>query len=115
MTEFTKISGLVADEPQTMILLNRGYAPEQRFAGQWFEIEPAMYDYFLGILPPKHFTGAAFVMCEPATDTLSDAFIKHRGRAFCLAVTHTNQMAFCETVKAFSAVIDQSADTQVSA
>lgn len=115
MDDFKKISDLVADEHQTFVLLNRGYAPEQRSAGQWFEVEPRLYDYFLGVLPPKHFLGTAFVVAEAATDTLSDAFVMHEGRGFCLSVMNTGQMAFQNTVKEFCAHVRATSTARVTA
>ena len=108
MANFQKISEGVSGEADTFKLLNRGYTPDVRQAGQWFETEPEMYEYFLGILPPKHWQGSAFVMSEAATEFLSDAWIKIGDRAFCLAVQNTGERAFVETVQAFRAhVVEQ--------
>lgn len=103
--DFQRIGTGVADRQETFALLNRGYEPDQRSAGQWFETTPEMWDYFLGVLPPLHFTGTAFVMSEAATDTLSDAWIKVGKRAFCLSVRHTSQSDFIAMVAAFRAEI----------
>ncbi|UUV08727.1 DUF1419 domain-containing protein [Ruegeria sp. YS9] len=107
MTDFVKISEGVSGESETFKLLNRGYTPDVRKAGQWFEVEPQMWDYFLNVLPPKHWLGGAFVMSEAATEFLSDAWIKIGDRAFCLAVQNTGQGPFSETVSAFHAHVAQ--------
>jgi hypothetical protein len=102
MSDFEMIGdGTVAQERETFALINRGYDPAVRRAGQWFETTPAMFDYFLGILPPRHFLGFAFVMSEAATDHLSDAWIISGNRAFCLAVENASQIAFQNTVRDF--------------
>ncbi|WP_179381302.1 DUF1419 domain-containing protein [Jannaschia marina] len=102
MSDFVMIGdGTVAGHDQTFALINRGYDPENRKAGQWFETTPEMFDYFLNILPPRHFLGFAFVMSEAATESLSDAWIMHGKRAFCLAVRNGSQMDFQETVRGF--------------
>lgn len=101
MTDFSKINEGVADEAETFKVLNRGYGPDVRKAGQWYEVEREMWDYFLGVLPPKHWLGGAFVMSEAATAYLSDAWIKIGDRAFCLTVENTGQDAFAETVAGF--------------
>ncbi|MGH1416320.1 MAG: DUF1419 domain-containing protein [Pelagimonas sp.] len=102
MENFEKISEGVSNESETFKLLNRGYGPDVRKAGQWFEVEPETWDHFLNVLPPKHWLGGAFVMSEAATEFLSDAWIKIGDRAFCLAVQNTGQQVFGETVQAFT-------------
>lgn len=103
MDDFQSIGEGVADRTATFALLNRGYEAHQRRAGQWFEVEPEMWDYFLNILPPANFTGSAFVLSEAATESLSDAWIMVGKRAFCLAVRHGSQADFLATVAAFGA------------
>lgn len=107
MDNFRNIGDGVATKTATFALLNRGYEAHQRSAGQWFETTLAMWDYFLGILPPVNFTGSAFVMSEAATESLSDAWIMVGKRAFCLSVERTPQADFIATVAAFEAHVRQ--------
>ena len=102
MSDFFKINDGVADEAETFRVLNRGYEPDVRKVGQWYEVEPEMWDYFLNVLPPKHWLGGAFVMSEAATEYLSDAWVKIGDRAFCLTVENTDHDVFAQTVTAFS-------------
>ena len=105
--DLQRIGTGVADRQETFALLNRGYDPQQRSAGQWFETSREMWDYFLGVLPPLHFTGTAFVMSEAATGILSDAWIIAGDRAFCLAVPTGSQTDFIATEAAFRAHLTQ--------
>ena len=82
MTTFVKISEGVADHDQTFELINRGYGPEQRQSGQWFETTEEMYTYFHEILPPLDWTTSGFTMREFATGFLTDSFVKFGERYF---------------------------------
>lgn len=92
-------NGDVARHEETFALINRGYGPDQRKAGQWFETTEEMYWHFLEVLPPRHFGGGAFMMCEKSTCTLSDAFVQQGERYFCLTVDHT--APFAPVIRAF--------------
>lgn len=110
MSDFKMIGdGTVADREQTFAHINRGYDPANRQAGQWFETTPEMFDYFLEVLPPRHFLGFAFVMSERATEFLSDAWVMNGKRAYCLAVENGSQTAFQETVRDFLHHVSQQA------
>jgi len=102
-------NGGVQNYDETFALINRGYGPDQFKTGQWFETTDEMFDYFLEILPPRHFTGSAFMMCEPSTCTLSNAFVQVGKRFFCLTVEHAGAVTFSETVSAFRALINEGA------
>lgn len=49
--QITRIYDTVADYQKSFDLINRGYAPEQRSAGQYFETTEEIYTYFLNVLP----------------------------------------------------------------
>ncbi len=101
MTDFKKISEGVNTEAEAFALINRGYSTDERKAGQWFEVAHDVYDYFLGVLPPKHWSGTAFAMCETATNILTDAWVMYDGKAFNLTVEIGNERTFSATVDAF--------------
>jgi|GEM_PF-3698471 len=107
MTEFLKISDGVNASSEAFELINRGYTPDVRIAGQWFEVAHDVYDYFLGVLPPKHWSGTAFAMCETATSFLTDAWIMHNGKAFNLTVEIGNESTFAATVYEFRAYLSE--------
>ncbi|GGX72479.1 hypothetical protein GCM10007385_46580 [Tateyamaria omphalii] len=83
----------------TFALINRGYTPDVFKPYQWFETTEDLYTYFLEVLPPLHFSGGAFMMCERCTDTLSNAFLQSGTRFFCLTVPHSEP--FSAMVQAF--------------
>jgi len=107
MTDFQKLSEGVNTESEAFALINRGYSTDVRKAGQWFEVAHDVYDYFLGVLPPKHWSGTAFVMCETATSFLTDAWIMHNRKAFNLTVEIGNESTFAATVAEFRAHLSE--------
>ncbi len=98
---FKRIFEGVADRAKTFELINRGYGPEQRFAGQWFETTEEIYHYFLEVLPPLDWTMDGFSMCEFATGFLTDGFVRINGRFFCLCIHRECSSDFASTVTAF--------------
>ena len=94
MPTFERISEAVAGHDATFALINRGYSPEQRKSGQWFETTEEMFDYFLEILPPLDFTTSGFSMREFATDFLTDSFVNFGERYFCLTVHREKQRLY---------------------
>jgi hypothetical protein len=92
-----------ANRAKTFELINRGFEPEQRSAGQWFETTEEIYDYFLNVLPPLDWTADGFSMREFATGFLTDGFVKSGGRFFCICVHRERAMDFTNTVRAFRA------------
>ncbi|WP_227272037.1 DUF1419 domain-containing protein [Roseobacter weihaiensis] len=101
--KFVSIHEGVADRSQSFELINRGYGPEQRFAGQWFETTEDVFTYFLEVLPPLDWTADGFSMSEFSTGYLTDAFVRIKGRFFCLCIHRERQMDFTNTVRAFKA------------
>lgn len=101
---FEKISDGVADREKTFELINRGYGPDQRFAGQWFETTEEIYWYFLEVLPPHDFTGDGFSMSEFATGSLTDAFVRIGERYFCLCISRETPRDFTVAMTAFKAI-----------
>lgn len=102
-------NGTIAEHDETFALINRGYTPDVFKAGQWFETTEEMYWYFLEVLPPLHFDGRAFMMCEASTCILSNAFVQIGKRFFCLTVEHAGTTPFPETVRAFRALVNEGA------
>lgn len=92
--KLTKIYDGVADYEQSFALINRGYEPDQFFAGQWFETTEEVYWYFLEVLPPLDFYGAGFSLCEFASGYLTNAFMKFRGRYYCVTIERKNAADF---------------------
>jgi len=107
MTTFTKIHEDKADYDQTFALINRGYDPEQRAAGQWFETTEEIYDYFLEVLPPLDWTTFGFSMREFATGYLTDAFVNFDGRFYCLTIHRERPQDFIAVMRAFVVEISQ--------
>lgn len=101
MPFFEKISEEIADREQTFALINRGYSPDQRKSGQWFETTEEIYDYFLGVLPPLDWTTSGFSMREFATDYLTDSFVNFGERYFCLTIHRERRSDFINIVSAF--------------
>ncbi|MFV1761511.1 DUF1419 domain-containing protein [Phaeobacter sp. A90a-4k] len=100
-------NGGVSNHDETFAMINRGYGPDVRKAGQWFETTEKLYWHFLEVLPPLHFDGGAFMMREASTCTLSDAFVQIGDRFFCLTVEHGGATPFSEIVRAFRALINE--------
>lgn len=101
--QFANLFDGVADYDQTFALINRGYSPEQRSAGQYFETTEEIYSYFLNVLPPMDYTADAFSMCEFSTGTLTDAYMRFDGRFFCLCISRQNAGDFSDAIRAFRA------------
>ncbi|ABI93370.1 DUF1419 domain-containing protein (plasmid) [Roseobacter denitrificans] len=101
--KFTSIHEGVADRAKSFDLINRGYGPDQRFAGQWFETTEDVYTYFLEVLPPLDWTADGFSMSEFATGFLTDAYLRINGRFFCLCIHRERAMDFTNTLRAFKA------------
>lgn len=101
MAEFECIFEGIANRAKTFELINRGYEPEQRKAGQWFETTGEIYSYFLNILDPLDWEVDAFSMSEFATETLTDGFVKRGNRFFCVAIHRETRSDFTNTVRAF--------------
>jgi hypothetical protein len=97
--QFTNLHDGVADHDQTFKLINRGYNPDQRSAGQYFETTEEIYSYFLNVLPPMDFTRDAFSMCEFSVGTLTDCFVHFRGRFFCLCISRRSSQDFTDAVR----------------
>lgn len=101
--KFANLFDGMADYDQTFALINRGYSPDKRSAGQYFETTEEIYSYFLNVLLPLDFTADAFSMCEFSTGTLTDAFVRHNGRFFCLCISRQTASNFSDAVRAFRA------------
>lgn len=100
---FTRIFDGVADHDQTFALINRGYSPEQRSAGQFFETTEEMFNYFLNVLPPLDWDRDCFSMSEFSTGTLTDSFISLNGRCFCLCISRLSRADFHNAMREFRA------------
>lgn len=107
--KITSIFEGCANHDQTFALINRGYAPEQRNAGQYFETTRELYDYFLNLLPPMDYTADGFSMSEYATDTLTDAFLRVSGRFYCLCISRRTSADFTNAVREFRAQLARKA------
>ncbi len=107
--KITPIFDGCADHDQTFALINRGYAPEQRSAGQYFETTREIYEYFLNVLPPMDYTADGFSMSEFATDTLTDAFLRVSGRFYCLCISRRTSADFTNAVREFRAQLARKA------
>jgi hypothetical protein len=46
------------------------------FAGEWLEIQPALYDYMLDMLPPYFMRNGMFAMMEFLTDSVTSVFFE---------------------------------------
>ena len=101
--KFTNLFNGVADFDQTFALINRGYSPDKRAAGQYFETTDEIYSYFLNVLPPMDFTATAFSMSEFSTGSLTDAFVCHNGRFFCICINRRSAADFSAAIAAFHA------------
>lgn len=101
--KFANLFDGVADYDQTFALINRGYSPDKRSAGQYFETTGEIFDYFLNVLPPLDWTADAFSMSEFSTGTLTDAFVRHDGRFFCLCISRRSAADFSDAIRAFRA------------
>ncbi len=101
--KFANLFDGVADYDQTFALINRGYSPDKRSAGQYFETTGEIFDYFLNVLPPLDWTADAFSMREFSTGTLTDAFVRHDGRFFCLCISRRSAVDFSDAIRAFRA------------
>lgn len=99
--KFTNLHDGVANYDQAFALINRGYAPEDRSAGQYFETTQEIYDYFQNVLPPLGLTADGFSMSEFSTDTLTDAYLRHNGRFFCLCIRRERAVDFTNAVRDF--------------
>lgn len=55
------------------------------------EVSEAVYDEFLGMLPPLHFTGSGFAICEATTADVRLAFFRTGGRCFAAHVSDTDR------------------------
>lgn len=97
--KFTCIYEKCADHDQTFALINRGYEPDQRSAGQYFETTSEMFQYFRDVLPPMDYTADGFSMCEYATGTLTDAFVRAGGQFYCLCISRTRSTDFTNAVR----------------
>ncbi len=103
--QITRIYDTVADYQKSFDLINRGYAPEQRSAGQYFETTEEIYTYFLNVLPPLDFTADGFSMSEFSTGSLTDCFLRCNGRYFCLCISRRNSANFHDALREFHATI----------
>lgn len=101
--KFSNLFEGVADRSQTFALINRGYSPDQRSAGQYFETTEEIYHYFLEVLPPLDFTHDGFSMSEFSTGNLTDAFVRHGERFFCLCINRRSSADFFEAIRVFRA------------
>lgn len=101
--KFSNIFEGVADRPQSFALINRGYSPDKRSAGQYFETTEEFYFHFLEVLPPLDFTHDGFSMSEFSIGTLTDAFVRHGERFFCLCISRRSSADFFESIRAFRA------------
>jgi hypothetical protein len=54
----------------------------KRLLAEFVEVDAETYDYFLGMLPPMHFTGSGFAICEASTADIRLAFFQFQGRYF---------------------------------
>ena len=97
--KFTCIHEGCADRAQAFKLINRGYGPDQMFAGQYFETNGEVFDYFLETLPPLDHTADGFSLSEFSTDTLTDAFIRIAGRVYCLTICRARSTDFTNAVR----------------
>lgn len=59
----------------------------ERLLDECVETDEEVYDYFLGVLPPMHFSGAGFAICEATTEDLRLAFFRRDGRYFAAYVS----------------------------
>lgn len=100
---FTNLHDGIADHDQTFALINRGYGPDQRRAGQYFETTEEIHTYFMNVLPPLDLSLNAYSMSEFSTGTLTDAFVCHRGRFFCLCISRRTGSDFTEAIRDFRA------------
>ncbi len=102
--QFSNLFNGVADYDQTFALINRGYNPDKRSAGQYFETTAEIFHHFLNVLPPLDWTldaGAeAFSMSEFSTGALTDAFMRQGGRFFCLCISRNRASDFNEAIRA---------------
>lgn len=98
--KLTKICDGQADREKTFELINRGYGPDQFFAGQWFETNEECYWYFLECLPPMDFSGSGFSMCEFSTGYLTNAFFERGGKFYCMTIERQNAGDFYKWMKA---------------
>lgn len=103
--QITRIYDTVADYEKSFDLINRGYAPEQRSAGQYFETTEEIYTYFLNVLPPLDFTADGFSMSEFSTGSLTDCFLRCNGRYFCLCISRRKSSDFADAVRGFHAAV----------
>lgn len=103
--QFTNLHDGVADCDQSFALINRGYTADKRSAGQFFETTEEIYSYFLTVLPPLDFRRDAYSMSEFSTGTLTDCFVHHRGRFFCLCIGRRTSHDFTDAVRDFQAHI----------
>ncbi|MEO9652328.1 MAG: DUF1419 domain-containing protein [Roseobacter sp.] len=107
--KFTCIHDGLADRAKSFELINRGYGPEQRFAGQWFETTEDVFDYFLGVLPPLDCAEGGFSMSEFSTGFLTDAFVRVGGRFYCLCIHREHALDFINSIRAFKPIVSAKA------
>jgi hypothetical protein len=112
--KFEAIHHGIADHDTSFDLINRGYSPEDRFEGQWFETVEAIYDHFLNVLPPLDYAAIAFSMCEFATGDLTDCFIQIGDRYYCLCIARRSSADFRTAVAHFQTMISSSRCESVS-
>lgn len=103
--QYIRIHKAVADYDTTFELINRGYTPDKRSAGQFFETTEEIYNYFLNVLPPLDFTADGFSMSEFSTGSLTDCFLRRQGRFFCLCISRRNASDFAAAVRCFHAAV----------
>lgn len=53
-----------------------------RLLSAYVEVDEDTYDYFLGMLPPMHFTSSGFAICEATTADIRLGFFRIDGRCF---------------------------------
>jgi hypothetical protein len=67
-----------------------------RLLGSFVEVDEVIYDHFLGVMPPMHWTptspfnAGGFAMCEATTDDLRLAFFSRAGRYFAAYVSDSD-------------------------
>lgn len=103
--KFTRIHNALADYETTFELINRGYTPDKRSAGQYFETTEEIYNYFLNVLPPLDFTADGFSMSEFSTGSLTDCFLRRNGRFYCLCISRRKSSDFADAVRGFHAAV----------
>ena len=101
--ELEQLKEGVADYDKSFEIINRANVR----AGQWFETNAEVYDYFLGCLPPMDFAGCGFTMCEFYSGTLTNAFFKYDGRYFCMMINRVEPKDFWRAHKALALSLDR--------